>query len=123
MTLTKNIQEVKQKYQVSGIVAGMDAQVEVKPRQVPFVGDGTRMSRGNTMRSYEMESKFGTFLMEWITKHEICLLILSAKIRECRRARTNRIDFWKQSEQQLQKWKSNSHQQGTVLTDKESDVF
>ena len=63
--LDKNIQEVKQKYQVSGIVVGMDAQFEVKPRHGPFVGDGTRMSHGNTMRYCEMESKYGTWLMEW----------------------------------------------------------
>ena len=37
-------------YQISGIIAGMDAQVEVQPRQGPFVGESTRISRGNTMR-------------------------------------------------------------------------
>ena len=31
--LDKNMQEVKQKYQILGITAGMDAQVEVKPNQ------------------------------------------------------------------------------------------
>ena len=34
----KNLQEVKQKYHISGMIAGMDAQVEVKPQQGPFVG-------------------------------------------------------------------------------------
>ena len=31
--IDKNMQDVKQKYQICGIIAGMDAQVEVKPRQ------------------------------------------------------------------------------------------
>ena len=38
--LDRNMQEVKQKYQISGIIAGMDAQVEVGPNQEPFVGGG-----------------------------------------------------------------------------------
>ena len=46
--LDKNMHEVKKKYKISGIIAGMDAQVEVKPNQEPLVGSGTRMSRGNT---------------------------------------------------------------------------
>ena len=44
------MQDVKQKYHISGIIAGMDAQVEVKPNQEPFVGGGTRVSRGNTAK-------------------------------------------------------------------------
>ena len=32
---------------------GMHAQDEVKPRQGPFVGDGTRMSGGSTLRYNE----------------------------------------------------------------------
>ena len=48
--LDKNMQDVKQKYHISGIAAGMDAQVEVKPNQEPFVGGGTRVSRGNTAK-------------------------------------------------------------------------
>ena len=46
----------------------------MKPRQgPPFVGDGTRMSRGNTARNSEMKSKFESLLMESITKHEVKL--------------------------------------------------
>ena len=103
--LDKNLQDVKQKYQISGIIAGIDAQVGVKPRQGPFVGDGTRMSRGSTTRYYEMENKFEGLLMEWITKHEIKLANTFCKNWEPTRARMNKLDFWKQSEQQLQKWK------------------
>ena len=36
----RDMQDIKQKYKISGIIAGMDVQVEVKPRQGPFVGDG-----------------------------------------------------------------------------------
>ena len=71
--LDKNLQEVKQKYHISGIIAGMDAQVEVQPRQGSYVGSGTRMSRGSTARYHEMESKFENMPMEWTTKHEIKL--------------------------------------------------
>ena len=35
----KNMQETKQEYQISGIIVGMDAQVEAKPHQEPFVGE------------------------------------------------------------------------------------
>ena len=58
---------------MSGIFAGMDAQVEVKPKQGQFVGSGTRMSRGSTARYYELESKFENVLMELIAKHDIKL--------------------------------------------------
>ena len=92
-------------YQISGLIAGMDAQVEVKARQGPFVGDGTRMSRGSTARYYRMESKFESLLMEWITKQEIKLANTFCKNWEPTRARTNKLDFWKQGEQHLQKWK------------------
>ena len=71
--LNKNMQEIKQKNHISGIIAGMDAQVEVKLRQGPLVGDGTRMSRGSITRYFEMENKFESLLMEWVTKHEIKL--------------------------------------------------
>ena len=69
------MQDIKEKYQNSVIIAGMDVQVDVKPRQGPFVGDGTRKSRGNTTRHSEMESKFESLLMECLTKHEIKLLL------------------------------------------------
>ena len=36
------MQDIKQKFHISGITAGMDAQVEVKPHKEPFVGGGTR---------------------------------------------------------------------------------
>ena len=79
----------------------MDAQVEVKPRQGPFVGDGTRMCRGSTTTYSEMESKFECLFIEWITKHEIKL----AKIGNLRGPGQTYWIFWKRSEQQLQKLK------------------
>ena len=101
--LDRNMQEVKGLWHY----CRNGAQVEVKPRQGAFVGDGTRMSRGNTMRYHEMESKFETLLMEWIwiKKHEIKLANTFCRSWEPTRARTNRIDFWMRREQQLQKWK------------------
>ena len=78
--LDKNLQDVKQRYHISGITAGTDAQVEVKPRQGSFVGDDTRMSSGSTTRYFVMESKFESLLMEWITNHEIKLANTFAKI-------------------------------------------
>ena len=103
--LDKNMQEVKQKYKISGIIAGIDAQVEVKPKQEPFVGGGTRMSRGNTAKYCGLESKFESLLMAWITKNEIKLANTFCRKWEPTRARTNKLDFWKQEEEQLQKWK------------------
>ena len=69
--MDKNLQEVWQKLNMSGIFSGTDAQVEVKPKQEPFVGSGTRLSRGSTTRYYELDSKFEILLMEWIAKHGI----------------------------------------------------
>ena len=60
--LDKNLQEVKKKYHISGITAGMDAQVEVKPNHEPFVGGGTTMS-GNTTKYCELDSKFESFAL------------------------------------------------------------
>ena len=71
--LSKSMQEVKQEYQISGIMAGMDAQVEVKPNQGPFVVEGTRMSRGNKARYHEVENRFGSLLLEWLVKHNVKL--------------------------------------------------
>ena len=71
--LDKNAQEVRQRYKILGIIAGMDAQVEVKPNQEPFVGGGTRRSRCNTAKYHELEGRFESLLLEWITKHEIKL--------------------------------------------------
>ena len=31
--LDRNMQDIEQKYQISGIIAGMDAQAEVRPRR------------------------------------------------------------------------------------------
>ena len=39
------MQDIKQKIHISGIIAGVDAQVDVKLHQEPFVGGGTRMHR------------------------------------------------------------------------------
>ena len=53
----ENIQEVKQKFYISGITAGMDAQVEVKPHQEPFVG-GEKESRKGENIFAKWEAKF-----------------------------------------------------------------
>ena len=67
------MQDIKQKFHICGIIAGMDAQVEVKPHQEPFVGGGTRMYRGNNTKYCETEAKFESLFMEWITKHDVKL--------------------------------------------------
>ena len=36
--VVETMQDIKQKFRISGIIAGMDAQVEVKPHQERFVG-------------------------------------------------------------------------------------
>ena len=82
-----------------------NAQVEVKPNQGAFVGGGTRMSRGNTAKCCELESTFESLLMEWITKHEIALANTFCRNWEPTRAKTNKLDFSKQEEEQLQRWK------------------
>ena len=46
----RNMQDIKQKFQFSGIIAGMDGQVEVKPHQKPFVGGGIRVYRENNTK-------------------------------------------------------------------------
>ena len=39
----ETMQDIKQKFHISGIIVGMDAQVEVSPHQEPFVGGCTRI--------------------------------------------------------------------------------
>ena len=104
--LGRHTQDIKQKYQISGIIAGMDAQVEVKPRQGPLVGDGTRMSRGNTARYREMESTFESLLMEWITKREDKLANTFAKDGKPARAKTDKLDFWESYIAVPNKWET-----------------
>ena len=65
------MQDIKQKFHISGIIAGTDAQFEVKPHQGPFVGGGTRMHHENTAKYCEMEGKFESLNKEWITKHDV----------------------------------------------------
>ena len=67
----RNMQDNKKNFHISGISAGMDAQVEVEPHQEPFVGGGTRMHRGSKAKHCEMEAKFESLFMEWITKHDV----------------------------------------------------
>ena len=62
------------------------------------------MSRGNTGKFSELESKFESLLMVWVTKHEIKLASTFCKNWEPTRANTNKLEFWKQ-EEELQKWK------------------
>ena len=69
----ENMQDIKQKFHISGIIAGVDAQVEVKPHQEPFVGGGRKMYLGNNTKYCEMEAKFESLLMDWITKHDVKL--------------------------------------------------
>ena len=60
-TLTEidgHTQGLKQKFKVSRIIAGPDAQVEELPHQEPCVGSGTILSRGNSILCWEMERKF-----------------------------------------------------------------
>ena len=95
--IDKNLHDVKQKYNISGIIAGMDAQVEVKPQQGPSVGSGTRVSRGSTARYSELESKFENVLMEWIAKHGIKLANTFCK--------NWNLPKPKQTNWTLQKWK------------------
>ena len=102
--LDKNMQDVKQKYHISGITVWMDAQVEVKPNPPSFVGGGTRVSRGNAAKYCELESKFRRLLMEWITKHEVKLSNTFCRNWEPTRAKTNKLDLWEQDEVQQQKW-------------------
>ena len=52
-----------------------------------------------------MESKFVSLLVEWGTKHDVKLANTFCKEWEPTRAKTNRLDFWRQSEVQFQKWK------------------
>ena len=107
--LSKNMQDVKQEYQISGIIAGMDAQVEVNPNQGPFVGEGTRMSRGNKARYHEVENRFVSLLLEWVVKHKVKSANTFFKNSEPTRAKTNKLDFCQQDEAQLQKWKIMDH--------------
>ena len=80
-------------------------QVEVKPKPLPFVGGGTRVSRGSTAKIFELKSKCETLLMEWITKHEVKLSYTFCRNWEPTRAKTNKLDLWEQDEVQQQKWK------------------
>ena len=75
---------------------------EAEPGQ--FVGGGTRMFRGITAKYYELESKCESLLMEWVTKHDVKLGNTSCRSWEPTRAKTNKLDFRKQEEGQLQKW-------------------
>ena len=99
------MQDVKQKFLASGILVGMDAQVEVKPHQEPCVGGGTRMYHGNEAKECEMETQFECLFMEWITKHDVKLANTLSKGWEPTRVKTDKLDFWKPSEMRLQKWK------------------
>ena len=103
--IDENMHEAIQKYHISGIIAGMDAQVEVKPNREPSVGGGTRVSRGNTAKYYELGSKFERLLMEWSTKHEVKLATTLYKIWILTRAKTDKLDYWKQGEKQFLTWK------------------
>ena len=111
--IDKNLHEVKQKCNISGIIAGMDAQVEVKPHQGPFVGIGTRMSSGSTTRYSALESRFEKWLMEWVSKHGIMLANTFSKNCEPTRAKTNKLDFWTTIAAPI-KWKQGALWQGTA---------
>ena len=88
-----------QKFHISGNSGGMDAQVEGKPHQEPFVGGGTRIkilwNEGEVREpphgmDHETWCQAGRHHFHWWRPT---------------RAKTNRHYLWKQSETQLQKWK------------------
>ena len=111
----ETMQDIKQKFHISGINAGLDAQVEVKPHQEPFVGGGTRMYCVNNSKSCEMEAKFESLLMDWITKRDVKLTNTFSTGWEPTRTKTNRLDFWEQnaaSEVEDHRLCCNSHQLG-----------
>ena len=103
--LDKNMQEVKQKkYQISGIIAAMDAQVKVKPRQGQFVGNGTRMWVHHEILwngKQIWEPAHGVDYEAW---NQACEY-LSAQVGNPRVPGKTKLHFWKQSEPELQKWK------------------
>ena len=69
----EGMQDIKQEFQIYGIIAGMGAQDEVKSHKEPFVGVGKRMYRRNDWKYRETVSKFENLFMEWITKHDVKL--------------------------------------------------
>ena len=87
----------------------LEFDAQVRPQQRPFVGSGTRVSRGSIARYFELESKFENLPTEWIAKHGIKLSNPFCNNWEPTRARTNQLDFWQQNERQLQKWKITDH--------------
>ena len=56
------------------------------------------MYRGENTKFCEMEATFESLLMEWIKKHVFKLSNTCSKWREPTRAKTNKLDFWKQNE-------------------------
>ena len=75
----KNMQDIKQKFHISGIIAGMDY-------------------RGNDTDCCEIEANIEGLLMEWITKHDVKFANTFSKGWEPTRAMTNKLDFWEQNE-------------------------
>ena len=63
------------------------------------------MSGGNTIKYCELESKFESLLMNWVTKHEVELANTFCRSWEPTRAKTNKLDSWKHGGEQLKKWK------------------
>ena len=67
------MQDIKQKFHISGIIAGMGVQIEEKPHQEPFVGGGTKMYRENNTKYCEVKAKFESVFVESSTKHDVGL--------------------------------------------------
>ena len=103
--IDKNMQETKQEYQISGITAGMDAQVEVKPHQEPFFVEAQECLDATRQKFGELDSKFEALLMELISKYEVKVANAFCKDWAPTRAETNKLNFWEQDEKQLPKWK------------------
>ena len=53
----------------------------------------------------EVESKFKRYLMKWVTKHDVKLANAFCDLWDPQEQKTNRLDFWKMTETDLQKWK------------------
>ena len=80
------MQEIKQEYQISGIIAGMNAQVEVKPHQ-------ENVSRATWQNLESWKVSLRGLLMEWITKYEVKLANTFCKDWEARKSEDKQAEL------------------------------
>ena len=66
------------------------------------------MSRGITATYFELDSKFESLLMSWVTKHDIILASTSLQKLGTHYTKTNKLDLWKQK-------KKNNFRSGRLL--------